>query len=53
MYIPNDVPVIELDRPVTHEVLDEIQARVDAGWRVRNDLQLLINFARLTLNSNP
>ena len=40
----------DLSRPVDTEVLDEIQARLDAGWRIRNDMQLLLNFARERLN---
>ena len=49
MIISNEIPQVDVDRPVDNEVLDEIQARLDAGWRVRNDLQLLINFARKAL----
>jgi len=41
----NIIPSTDLSRPVCEEVLQEIQARLDAGWRVKGDLQLLINFA--------
>ena len=45
MMIGNAIPKTDLSRPVCEEVLEEIQARLDAGWRVKNDLQLLIDFA--------
>ena len=51
MYSGNDIPHVDLSQPVTEEVLDEIQARLDAGWRIRNDMQLLLDFARITLKS--
>jgi hypothetical protein len=50
MYKGNQVPHVDLSRPVTEEVLDEIQARLDAGWRVRNDMQLLLDYARKALS---
>jgi len=45
MFISNQIPQTDLSRPVCEEVLEEIQARLDAGWRVKGDLQLLIDFA--------
>jgi hypothetical protein len=45
----NIIPSTDLSRPVTEEVLDEIQARLDAGWRIRNDMQLLLDYARIKL----
>ena len=50
MYTGNVIPTTDLSRPVDEEVLDEIQARLDNGWRVRNDMQLLLDFARKTLD---
>jgi hypothetical protein len=50
MYTGNNIPTTDLSRPVDEEVLDEIQARLDNGWRVRNDMQLLLDFARKTLD---
>ena len=50
MYKGNEIPHTDLSRPVDKEVLDEIQARLDNGWRVRNDMQLLLDFARKTLD---
>ena len=47
--ISNSIPQTDLSRPVTKELLDEIQARLDAGWRIRNDMQLLLNFARANI----
>ena len=46
----NIIPSTDLSRPVTEEVLDEIQARLDAGWRIRNDMQLLLDFTRKALH---
>jgi len=48
--ISNVIPSTDLSWPVTEEVLDEIQARLDAGWRIKNDMQLLLDFTRKTLN---
>jgi hypothetical protein len=45
MFKGNQIPQADLSRPVCEEVLEEIQARLDAGWRVKGDIQLLINFA--------
>ena len=50
MYKGNEIPTTDVSRPVDEEVLDEIQARLDNGWRVRNDMQLLLDFARKTLD---
>ena len=47
--ISNSIPQTDLSRPVTEELLDEIQARLDAGWRIRNDMQLLLDFTRAVL----
>ena len=47
--ISNTFEQTDLSRPVDTELLDEIQARLDAGWRIRNDMQLLLDFARSTL----
>jgi len=46
----NIIPSTNLSRPVTEEVLDEIQARLDAGWRIRNDMQLLLDYAKEILS---
>ena len=46
MYKGNNIPPGDLSRPVTEEVLDEIQARLNAGWRIRNDMQILLYFTR-------
>lgn len=48
--ISNTIPSTDLSRPVDTELLDEIQARLDAGWRIRNDMQLLLDFARKAIN---
>ena len=48
--ISNSIPQTDLSRPVDTELLDEIQARLDAGWRIRNDMQLLLDFTRKTLH---
>ena len=48
--ISNSIPQTDLSRPVTEELLDEIQARLDVGWRIRNDMQLLLDYARKALN---
>ena len=48
--ISNKFTQTDLSRPVTEELLDEIQARLDAGWRIRNDMQLLLDYARKALN---
>jgi len=44
------IPQTDLTRPVTEELLDEIQARLNAGWRIRNDMQILVDFAREVLS---
>ena len=48
--ISNTIPSTDLSRPVDEEILDEIQARLDAGWRIRNDMQLLLDFTRKALH---
>ena len=48
--ISNSIPQTDLSRPVDLELLDEIQARLDAGWRIRNDMQLLLDFTRKALH---
>ena len=48
--ISNSIPQTDLSRPVDTELLDEIQARLDAGWRIRNDMQLLLDFTRKALH---
>lgn len=44
------IPQTDLTRPVDTELLNEIQARLDAGWRIRNDMQLLLDYARKVLS---
>ena len=46
----NTIPSTDLSRPVDEELLDEIQARLNAGWRIRNDMQLLLDFTRKALH---
>ena len=50
--ISNSIPQTDLSRPVTEELLDEIQARLDAGWRIRNDMQILLDYARKALHDS-
>jgi hypothetical protein len=47
--ILNKIPSTDLSRPVNEEVVEEIQARVDAGWRVRTDMELLLKYVRAKL----
>jgi hypothetical protein len=44
------IPHTDLSRPVDEELIEEIQARLDNGWRVRNDIQLLLDFARKVIS---
>jgi hypothetical protein len=49
MDFTNKIPQKDILRGVDVDYLEEIQARLDAGWRVRSDMQALINFARENL----
>jgi hypothetical protein len=49
MFKGNRIPQTDLSRPVDEEVIEEIQARVDAGWRVKTDMELLIRYVRAKL----
>ena len=49
MFKGNRIPTTDFSRPVDEEVIDEIQARVDAGWRVKTDMELLIKYVRAKL----
>lgn len=51
MEFSNKIPQEDFLRPIDKQYLDEIQARVDMGWRVRTDMQALINFAREKLGT--
>ena len=46
----NKIPQEDILRPVTHELIDEIEGRFQRGWRTQSDLMILINFARKCLN---
>jgi hypothetical protein len=46
----NTIPSTDLSRAVDEELLNEIQARLDAGWRIRNDMQILLDFTRKALH---
>jgi hypothetical protein len=50
--ISNTFEQTGLSRPVDLELLDEIQARLDAGWRIRNDMQILLDYARKALHAS-
>jgi len=47
--IGNKIPTTDLSRTVDEEVLDEIEARMNAGWRVRTDMELMIQYIRAKL----
>jgi hypothetical protein len=47
--ITNEIPKTDLSRPVNEEVIDEIQKRVDSGWRIRTDMELLLKYVRAKL----
>ena len=49
MTFSNKIPQEDFIRAIDADYLEEIQARVDMGWRVRTDMQALINFARENL----
>ena len=49
MTFGNKIPQEDCLRAIDADYLEEIQARVDMGWRVRTDMQALINFARENL----
>jgi len=49
MFKGNRIPQADLSRPVDEEVLDEIEARVNAGWRVRTDMEIMIRYIRAKL----
>ena len=51
MDFTNKIPQEDILRGVDADYLDEIQARVDAGWRIKHDMQALINFAREKLET--
>jgi hypothetical protein len=46
MDFSNKIPQEDFLRAIDADYLEDIQARVDMGWRVRTDMQALINFAR-------
>ena len=49
MFKGNRIPQTDLSRPVDEEVIKEIEARVDAGWRVKTDMELMIRYIRAKL----
>jgi hypothetical protein len=49
MDISNKIPQTDFSRPVTEELLEEIQSRVDSGWRIKTDMELLIKYVRAKL----
>ena len=51
MTFGNKIPQEDCLRAIDADYLEEIQARVDMGWRVRTDMQALINFARENLET--
>ena len=51
MTFSNKIPQEDCLRAIDADYLEEIQARVDMGWRVRTDMQALINFARENLET--
>ena len=51
MEFTNKIPETDYLRAVDEEYLDEIQARLDMGWRVKSDIQSLIDFARNVLET--
>ena len=52
MDFTNKIPQEDFLRPIDEKYLEEIQARVDMGWRVRTDMQALINFAHQHLSTD-
>jgi hypothetical protein len=52
MDFTNKIPQEDFLRPIDKKYLEEIQARVDMGWRVRTDMQALINFAHQHLSTD-
>jgi hypothetical protein len=51
MFISNTLPQTDINQQVTIKVLNEIQDRLDNGYRLRNDMQLLLNYAKQTLEN--
>ena len=49
MEISNKVPQVDISRPVDEHLIDEIQARVDSGWRIKTDMELLLKYVRAKL----
>jgi len=49
MFKGNRIPQTDLSRPVDEEVIKEIEARLDAGWRVKTDMELMIRYIRAKL----
>ena len=49
MTFGNKIPQEDCLRAIDEEYLEEIQARIDMGWRVGTVMQALINFARENL----
>jgi hypothetical protein len=49
MFKGNRIPQADLSRPVDEELIDEIEARVEAGWRVRTDMEIMIQYIRAKL----
>jgi hypothetical protein len=51
MIISNTLPHVDVTQPITEKVLAEIQDRLNNGYRLRNDMQLLLDFAKQTLKN--
>ena len=49
MFKGNRIPQTDLSRPVCEEVLDEIEEKLNAGWRIKTDMELLIRYVRAKL----
>jgi len=40
------LPEVKLNQEVTYRLLEEIEERVNNGFRLRTDFEILINFAK-------